>query len=198
MNPTFLLWDLIAVKFIFTTFRPDSQNISLMKKLVTLCIIPLLAICLILTSCESFNGDNGFSSNGPEIEWVEGGNTITNSYRSGTVTAYNFKRSVTVSKDSGEVEISLHKMGDKENVVSGTFVVEEGKQYKVSVQAGISGRRTVSGSESCFSVVFESPNCRKDYEIQVPSFYVPSYNEWMPDMDYCPESFSFGEVIISE
>ena len=154
-------------------------------------------LCFILISgCDG--DDNEFIETGPEIEWIQLGSAISYGYRSGVVSSYNFKRSFKVIKDSGEVEISLYKKGEKDNITTGTFIVENGKEYKVTVTAWISGRRTVNGSEDCFSVVFSSPNCRENYEIAVPSFFVPSYNEWMPDMNYCPESFSFGEVVISQ
>jgi len=154
----------------------------------------MLTMCL--SGC-SKDGDE-FTGFGPEIEWISGGTTMTYIYSRGVVAGYNFKRSVEVKKGSGEIEISIGIKGNSESKITEKFEVEKGKQYKFSIRGGISGRIVSSPMESCMTVVFSSPNCHDSYEIKVNSYTVMSSNEYVPDMDYCPESLVLSEIIISE
>ena len=158
-------------------------------------LIMISIVVFLLTGCR--DDGNDFTGDGPEIEWISGGTTMTYNYSRGVVIGYDLKRSFTVSKQSGDVIIEVQIKGDNESKADSTFAVENGKTYGISVRAGIKGREVSNGAQSCLTVVFSSPNCRENYEIPVHSYLVMSSNEWVPDMEYCPESLSFGEFSIS-
>lgn len=167
-----------------------------MKTNTLLSMILLFVIGLCFSGCEK-DGDE-FSRHGPEIEWISGGTTMTYVYSRGTVTGYNFKRTIDVIKGSGEIEINIAIQGNDETKATGLFQVEKGKQYKLSIRGGIKGRKMSNPADQCMTVVFSSPNCRKDYEIKVTSYTVFSTNEWVPDMDYCPDGLVLSEIVITD
>lgn len=135
---------------------------------------------------------------GPEIEWISGNIVISYSYSGGVVSGFNFQRSFKVLYESGKVSVDVQVLSDKDSKVTGTFDVEKGKQYEVKVQGIRKSSKASSPGAKCLTVVFSSPNCASKQEIQISSYPVSSYNEWVGDTYYCPATLAFGEINISE
>ena len=160
-------------------------------------VLSILLFILILLSCEENGKDNGLES-GPEIEWISGGTTTTYTYSGGAVSGYYFHRSFNVLKESGEVTISVQVLNVDSTMVSGTFNVEKDKQYSLKIKGNKSGSQVSNPGSNCLTVVFSSPNSLTNQEIQVNSYLVQSYNEWVGDTYYCPKSLVFGEINLLE
>jgi hypothetical protein len=160
-------------------------------------IFSLLLIMFISLGCPDDTEIDSMQS-GPEIEWISGGTVISYSYSGGVLSGFNFHRSFKVLNESGKVSVDVQVQGDKDSKVSGTFNVEKGKQYDLKVKGSKKSSKVSSPGNKCLTVVFSSPNCSSKQEIQISSYAVPSYNEWVGDTYYCPTAFTFGEIIISE
>ena len=158
--------------------------------------ISILLIIILLLGCKD-DDDNPFES-GPEIEWISGGTTITYTYSGGVISGYNFYRSFNVINKSGEVSISVQVLNINDTKVTGKFNVEAGKQYSLKVSGSKKSSKVSSPGAKCLTVVFTSPNSSSKQEIQVTSYAVSSYNEWVGDTYYCPTSLTFSEINISE
>lgn len=150
-------------------------------------------MCLLFcfTACEEKNN----SISGPELEWISGGTSITYTYSGGVISGYNFHRSFNVTKESGELTVNVQISGDDNSKVSGTFNVENGKQYSLGVKGTKSGSHVSSPGSKCLTVVFSSPNSQTDQEIKVDSYLVSSGGI---DTYYCANSLVFGEISLSE
>ncbi len=155
----------------------------------------LSALCFIFffSGCEE-NSNNKLIS-GPEIEWISGGTTTTYTYSGGVISGYYFHRSFNVTKESGEVTINIQILNNDNTKVSGTFNVENGKQYSLKVKGSKSGSQVSSPGSNCLSVVFSSPNSLTTQEIKVGSYLVSSGGL---DTYYCPTSLIFGEISLLE
>ncbi len=167
-----------------------------MKIRTLLSILGLIILGISLSTCSKEEGE--FTGQGPEIEWISGGTTMTYIYSRGVISGYNFRRSIEVIKGSGEIEISTAVKGKEDEKATGVFEVEKGKKYKFSIRGGINGRTLSNPAEQCMTVVFSSPNCRNNYEINVTSFTVYSSNEWVSDMNYCPDNLVLSDIIITD
>lgn len=161
-------------------------------------IFSILFIMFISLGCDDDDTDIDAVQSGPEIEWISGGIVISYSYSGGVVSGYNFKRSFTVLNESGKVSVDVQVQGDNESKVTGTFDVEKGRQYELKVKGIKKSSKVSSPGSKCLTVVFSSPNCPSKQEIQISSYSVPSYNEWVGDTYYCPTTFTFDELSISE
>lgn len=152
---------------------------------------------LFFLSCEDKENENQLDS-GPEIEWISGGTTTTYTYSGGVISGYYFHRSFNVLKESGEVTVNIQVLNVDSTTVSGTFYVEKGKQYSLKIKGSKSESQLSSLGSKCLMVVFSSPNSLNSQEIQVDSYLVQSYNEWVGDTYYCPKSLIFGEINLLE
>jgi hypothetical protein len=160
-------------------------------------IFSILFIMFISLGCPDDTEINSMES-GPEIEWISGGNVISYSYSGGVLSGFNFQRSFKVLNKSGEVSVNVQVLSDNDSKVTGTFDVEKGKQYEVKVQGSRKSSKVSSPGTKCLTVVISSPNCASKQEIQISSYPVSSYNEWVGDTYYCPTTLAFGEISISE
>jgi hypothetical protein len=158
----------------------------------------ILFVIIFFNSCNDDDDDNNPSMSGPEIEWISGGLTTSYTYSGGVLSGYSFRRSFTVLNESGKVTIEVKVNTDDDARISSTFNVEKGKQYALKVDAGKKSPHATNPGAKCLTVVFSSPNCSTKQEIQVNSYVVSSYNEWVGDTYYCPSSLTFGEISISE
>jgi len=154
-------------------------------------VFSTLVVILFFFGCEDKEKNEMY---GPEIEWISGGTTATYLYTSGHHIGYEFQRSFIVLNGSGEVSINVQILNVDSTKVSGTFEVEEGLQYAIKVPGYKTGTVSSSGGK-CMDVVFSSPNCLTTYEIGVWSYTV--FGEWV-DLDYCPKSLRFEEIVLSE
>ncbi|NOZ46426.1 MAG: hypothetical protein GXO79_06550 [Chlorobi bacterium] len=156
----------------------------------------LLFLCfLFFTFCSDDTNKNNITE--PEIEWIAGGTTTTFSYSSGVVSGFTFHRQFNALA-SGDVNIDVQVKGDNETKVSGNYSIETGKKYNVSISASKSGSQLSNPGSTCLTIEFSSPNSVSKQDINVSSYLVPSYNEYVGDQYYCPKSLILGEVVISE
>lgn len=186
------------IEFFHIFISPDLLTKLMNMKYINTISVLFITLLFSLSACDKEGDENNFSGEGPEISWITGGTSMTFSYSSGALSAYNLKRSFTVTGESGEVTINVQIEGRDDPKVSGTFNVEKGKTYGLSLRGGINGRQTSSPGTSCFNVVFSSPNSRTEQKLAIDSYLVQSFNEWIQDSYYCPKSLNFGEISISD
>lgn len=160
-------------------------------------VLTVLVFMFFFLGCEDEDKNNQLVS-GPEIEWISGGIQFTATYSGGVISSYYFHRSFNVLKESGEVTINIQVLNADSTMVSGTFNVENGMQYSLKVRGSKSESQVSSSGSKCLTVAFSSPNSLTTQEIQVGSYLVQSYNEWIGDTYYCPKSLIFGEISLLE
>ncbi|MBN2261187.1 MAG: hypothetical protein JW702_11615 [Clostridiales bacterium] len=156
-------------------------------------VLTAIVFLFFFSGCEE--KDNIELISGPEIEWISGGTTTTYTYSGGVISGYYFHRSFSVLKESGEVIINIQILNDDNTKVSGTFNIENGKQYSLKVKGSKSGSQVSSPGSNCLTVVLSSPNSLTNQEIKVGSYLISSGGI---DTYYCPTSLIFGEISLSE
>ena len=157
-------------------------------------VLSILVFMFFFLSCEDKDENNQLEP-GPEIEWISGGTTTTYTYSGGVISGYYFYRSFNVLKESGEITLDIQVIDDNNTKITGTFNVENGKQYSLKVKGSISGSQGSSPGSKCLTVVFSSPNCLTNQEIKVDNYLVSSGGI---DTYYCPKTLIFGEMSLLE
>lgn len=151
----------------------------------------LIFLCFFTACSEKENNDLG-----PDIKWISEGNPMAYTYSNEIVSGYSFQKSFTVLNETSQIAISIQVANDDNSKVSGIFQIEKGKSYSIVVMGTIKGALPSSEHVSdCLEVVFTSLNNPTTESISVYNFLIMDDEI---ETFFCPSSFEFGEVTITE